>query len=63
MAEAAGVMIENSETFQKALTIVSEGAELNAGGKLSQQLDPPDNDDEDDDSESETRPSDSEPET
>jgi hypothetical protein len=64
MAEAAGVMIENSETFQKALTIVSEGAELNAGGKLSKQLDPPDNDDdEDDDSESETRPSDSEPET
>jgi hypothetical protein len=63
MAKAAGVMIENSETFQKALNIVSEGAELNAGGKLSKQLDPPDNDDEDDDSESETRPSDSEPET
>jgi hypothetical protein len=61
MAKAAGVMIENSETFQKALNIVSEGAELNVGGKLSKQLDPPDNDedDEDDDSKTKTRPSDS----
>ena len=45
MAEAAGVMIENSETFQKALDIVSEGAELNTGGELSAKLDYEDDDD------------------
>lgn len=47
MAEAAGVMIENSETFQKALEIVSEGAELNTGGELSAQLEVDDEDDDD----------------
>jgi hypothetical protein len=47
MAEAAGVMIENSETFQKALKIVSEGAELNDGGELSGDLEYNDEDDDD----------------
>jgi hypothetical protein len=49
MAEAAGVMIENSETFQKALEIVSEGAELNTGGELSGDLEYNDDDDDEDD--------------
>lgn len=49
MAEAAGQMIENSETFQKALEIVSEGAELNDGGELSGDLEYNDDDDDEDD--------------
>ena len=48
MAEAAGVMIENSETFQKALEVVSEGAELNTGGELSGKLEVSDDEDDDD---------------
>ena len=47
MAEAAGVMIENSETFKKALDIVSEGAELNEGGELTADYEEDDEDEDD----------------
>lgn len=56
MAEAAGVMIENSETFQQAINIVSEGAEHNPNdGPLDVEYHN-DEDEDEDDGDSETTP-------
>ena len=49
MAEAAAIVIENSETYQKAVQIVAGSAELNpGGGNLSARLEPPEEDDDGD---------------
>jgi hypothetical protein len=49
MAEAASTAVEASDTFQKAVKIVSEAGELNAGGDIDIEFEGTEDDSEDED--------------